>query len=184
MKKAFTLIEILVVVFIIAILSTLIIINLNSSRAKARDAKRKTDLGGIKTALEIYADNYSFYPEEAQYMGAMEDGSLAGCEASSNPFTGINDFSTGSLYCQRKQLELEGSWPQDPRGYPQWDKFVDVDSEDTENYNYGYSSGNSDGTGYVLGCSLESGNQAHKLWGYIVGINRPRDADGYIDPRF
>ncbi|MCX6785799.1 MAG: type II secretion system protein [Candidatus Komeilibacteria bacterium] len=39
-RKGFTLIELLVVIAIIGLLSSLAVVNLNSARGKARDAKR------------------------------------------------------------------------------------------------------------------------------------------------
>lgn len=62
-KKAFTLIEILIVVVIVGILSTLAIVSLQNSRAKSRDAKRIANLKQIQTALEVYYYNYKKYPE-------------------------------------------------------------------------------------------------------------------------
>ena len=54
LHKGFTLIELLVVISIIALLSTLAVVSLNSTRAKARDAKRITDIKQIQTALELF----------------------------------------------------------------------------------------------------------------------------------
>lgn len=64
-SRSFTLIELLVVVFIIGLLASLVIVNLSSARANARDAKRISDLTTIASALQLYyADNHS-YREEA-----------------------------------------------------------------------------------------------------------------------
>lgn len=61
-KKGFTLIELLVVIAIIGLLSTLAVVALNGSRAKARDAKRKADLRAISIAMGLYFDENNKYP--------------------------------------------------------------------------------------------------------------------------
>jgi type II secretion system protein G len=61
-QRAFTLIEMLVVISIIGILATLIAANLNSARSRARDAERKSDLKNIETALRLYYNDNNEYP--------------------------------------------------------------------------------------------------------------------------
>lgn len=61
-KKGFTLIELLVVIAVIGLLSSIVLVSLNSARAKARDARRKSDLKQISLALEFYYDIYNRYP--------------------------------------------------------------------------------------------------------------------------
>ncbi|MBI3632671.1 MAG: type II secretion system protein [Candidatus Vogelbacteria bacterium] len=61
-KKGFTLIELLVVIAIIGILSSVVLVSLQSSRAKARDAKRIADVGSIQQALALYYDSNNQYP--------------------------------------------------------------------------------------------------------------------------
>lgn len=62
-KKAFTLIELLVSVAIIGLLATISIIALNSARARARDAKRVSDIKQMQTAIEFYYNNHGHYPQ-------------------------------------------------------------------------------------------------------------------------
>jgi prepilin-type N-terminal cleavage/methylation domain-containing protein len=62
MKKGFTLIELLIVIAIMAILSGIVFASLGSSRAKARDGKRVSDIGQIQLALELYRESNGRYP--------------------------------------------------------------------------------------------------------------------------
>jgi len=56
-NKGFTLVELLVVIAIIGLLSTLAFVSLNNARAKARDAKRVSDVRQIQSALELFYNN-------------------------------------------------------------------------------------------------------------------------------
>jgi prepilin-type N-terminal cleavage/methylation domain-containing protein len=63
LRKGFTLIELLVVISIIGLLASVVLASLNSARAKARDARRVSDMGQIINALYLYAaDNGGQYP--------------------------------------------------------------------------------------------------------------------------
>ncbi|MEI7452084.1 MAG: prepilin-type N-terminal cleavage/methylation domain-containing protein [Candidatus Falkowbacteria bacterium] len=61
-KKAFTLIELLIVIAIIGLLATLSVIALNNARAKSRDAKRVADVKQMQTALELFFNDAQRYP--------------------------------------------------------------------------------------------------------------------------
>lgn len=61
-KKGFTLIELLVVIAIISLLSAIVFSSLNTARAKARDAARKSAILQLANALEIYHVNNGSYP--------------------------------------------------------------------------------------------------------------------------
>lgn len=61
-QAGFTLIELLVVIAVIGILASVIMVSLNSARAKARDVRRMADLGEIRKAIELYYDDRGYYP--------------------------------------------------------------------------------------------------------------------------
>ncbi len=62
-SRAFTLIELLIVITIIGILAVALLPRITAGPSKARDAQRKADLQQIATALALYADdNGSVYP--------------------------------------------------------------------------------------------------------------------------
>jgi len=62
MKKAFSLVELLVVITIIAVLSVVAYTAVGGQTVKARDAKRKQDLNTIQQALELYFAETGRYP--------------------------------------------------------------------------------------------------------------------------
>lgn len=61
-KRGFTLIELLVVIAIIAVLTSVIMTNIYSSRGKARDVKRISDIAQVQLALEQYFNKNNAYP--------------------------------------------------------------------------------------------------------------------------
>lgn len=66
-SKAFTLVELLVVISIVGVLSSVTTASLNSAREKARDARRLSDIKNIQIALELYHDKYGHYPNRYAY---------------------------------------------------------------------------------------------------------------------
>ena len=60
--KGFTLIELMLVVVIIGLIATLSITSVQTSRKKARDAKRMADVNKILQAMELYFLDAGFYP--------------------------------------------------------------------------------------------------------------------------
>lgn len=61
-SQGFTLVELLLVIAIIGILSTIVLTSLAGARAKARDAKRVADIKQIQLALALYYTDNGYYP--------------------------------------------------------------------------------------------------------------------------
>jgi len=61
--SGFTLIELLVVITIIGILSSSVLVSLGGARAKARDARRQSDIQSITLAMELDYSDDELYSE-------------------------------------------------------------------------------------------------------------------------
>ena len=127
-KKAFTIIELLIVVAIIALLSSVIFIRIDTARAEARDSKRKSEADSLRKALEFYNADNSKYPQIANWIKIEQDVDEGG------PFNqAMNSFFP--------------SMPRDPL-YPKEDG--------GKVFSYQYKSAN-DGSGYKLHIEMETG---------------------------
>jgi len=67
-QKGFTLLELLIVIVIIFVLAIVIVPNLVSGPARARDSQRKADMRTIKTSLENYYNDNNSYPATLQVL--------------------------------------------------------------------------------------------------------------------
>ena len=70
-ESGFTLIEILVVVFIIGLLATIVSVNVIGQTDTARVTKAKADLKQIEQALHLYKLDNGFYPTTEQGLRAL-----------------------------------------------------------------------------------------------------------------
>ncbi|HSX08902.1 MAG TPA: prepilin-type N-terminal cleavage/methylation domain-containing protein [Candidatus Saccharimonadales bacterium] len=61
-QKGFTLIELLLVIAIIGVLTSFLLVNFIGTKARARDAQRKSDLRQLQSALELYRADVGTYP--------------------------------------------------------------------------------------------------------------------------
>ena len=68
-KRAFTLIELLIVIAIIAILATIIIVNVSSARVKSQTAVAKNTLQTFKKAIMLYQSETGKLPATGSWAG-------------------------------------------------------------------------------------------------------------------
>ncbi|MCM8787832.1 MAG: prepilin-type N-terminal cleavage/methylation domain-containing protein [Candidatus Omnitrophica bacterium] len=74
LKKGFTFIEILVVVAIIGVLTSIAAVSYRSANVKSRDGKRKADLEQIRAALEMCRTDTGSYPSGLSFGGSLTCG--------------------------------------------------------------------------------------------------------------
>ena len=92
---AFTLIEVLVVLAVIGILTTIVVGGFRRTQRRGRDVQRKSDLKQMARAMEIYLSDYGNYPPSAangRIMGCPAE--TTACEWSSGEFRD----ATGNIY--------------------------------------------------------------------------------------
>jgi prepilin-type N-terminal cleavage/methylation domain-containing protein len=106
-QKGFTLIELLVVIAIIGLLASVVLLALNSARAKSRDAKRAADIRQVMSGLELYFNDCGSYPvvNAPLTLGAasqaLYSGTNATCgdnESTASGDGGIGTTPTGTSY--------------------------------------------------------------------------------------
>ena len=103
-QRGFTLIELLVVIAIIGLLASIVLVSLNSARAKARDVNRKSSLTQMQVALEMYYDDHGAYPSVSTWWGECSD-------YGSHALSGSNGYIPNLAPTYMAQLPL------DPRGH-------------------------------------------------------------------
>lgn len=125
--SGFSLIELLVVIALIGVLSTIALMSFTSTRAKARDAKRKADLHQVQTALGVFYDNRGTYPTST----SVWDAGAADYGASTSTAAGVNSYNALAPYLSANVAIL----PVDPLNLP---NTITANSR----YNYRYVSNN------------------------------------------
>jgi len=63
-RRGFSIVELMVVISIIAILSSILYANFGNARGSGRDAKRQSDVRNLQTAIELYKKEFGRYPTE------------------------------------------------------------------------------------------------------------------------
>ena len=129
--SGFTLIELLVVIAIIGILSSTILVSLGGARAKARDARRQSDIRQVTLAMELdYSDDELYSqiagssiplkipctnpplsngPKDAPYLDPVPEDPQGGAYSWIDNVNTLTTNCSSQLYCVYTPLE-EGDW--------------------------------------------------------------------------
>lgn len=103
-SRGFTLIEILVVTTIIAILASVVMIDLRGSQYEGRNAERKSELQVMQAALELYRKDHGQYPA----------GCNGGDELSGGPGSGYECTDSTQQFIIGLSPEYIPELPKDP----------------------------------------------------------------------
>jgi prepilin-type N-terminal cleavage/methylation domain-containing protein len=145
----FTLIELLVVISIIALLASILMVSVNSAKAKGRDSTRMANVSQLTKALELYYNSNNGYPVGTYYSG-YDDGNYP----QSNAECWCQDASTqGGLQQALVGSGIIAKLPHDPANAYGSGNFL----ADGQGHGFLYVS---DGKSYVLGVYLETSNSS------------------------
>ena len=78
-SNAFTIVELLIVIVVIAILAAISIVAYNGIQQRARDSERQTELRNVEKALELYKIDNNEYPS----CGSDNSTAVSSCNVSS-----------------------------------------------------------------------------------------------------
>jgi len=69
--NGFSLVELMVVIFILGLLTTVVLINVMPSQDRAMAVKAQSDIATLEQALEMFRLDQGVYPTQAQGLGAL-----------------------------------------------------------------------------------------------------------------
>ena len=130
--SAFTLVELLVVIFIIALLSTLILVGVNRAQRSSRISKTKSNLAAIASAIEQYHNDFKVYPGLSNAGGPIQYTILA--QALVGPGPATEDGAEGTGF--RVPNPATGQF--DPNS-KKWDAYLSPDSIRVQRYARGWA---------------------------------------------
>ncbi len=115
-RRGFTLIELLIVISIIGILSAISIVALSIVAQNGRDAKRKTDLKVIQSALEYYYADQGQYPDVIRFgdkLSSSDGKKVYYNQLPQDPSYEYIPSPDGKKYCLKANLDNRRNAPGD-----------------------------------------------------------------------
>ncbi|MBN1585068.1 prepilin-type N-terminal cleavage/methylation domain-containing protein [Candidatus Uhrbacteria bacterium] len=98
-RGGFTLIEMLTVVSLIGVLSSIAVVSYQSARSTSRDIKRMADMKGLQVALDMFYGENGYYPSDGQ--GGQAGTTLETKRDISLSDAGFGDSPYGRVYMSR-----------------------------------------------------------------------------------
>ena len=101
-KSGFTIVELAVVIFVIAILATITLVSYSGVQAKSRDTRRITDVENIEKAMELYYSDHQSYPTPTTTSSVINSGWYSSGDSSWNALSTLltstsNDSGTPAI---------------------------------------------------------------------------------------
>ncbi|MGB3946326.1 MAG: type II secretion system protein [Candidatus Saccharimonadales bacterium] len=108
-QKAFTIVELLIVIVVIGILAAISLIAYSNVQAKARDSERISDLAALKKAIMLYHTDKGDYVEANCGAGGTGSGWLNSDYDGAGPYLPINTCLLDSGHLKREIFDPSGN---------------------------------------------------------------------------
>lgn len=175
-RSGFTLIELLVTITIVAIISSIGFASYSNAQKFARDARRKSDLGSIATALELYRQKNGHYPCTTITSGQRDQFNTSTYwQNSAQSTTWIIDNNNTTCTATTPPIfdtNYINKIPSDPtanNGNPIFNTAL------LTNYGYGYWAGATGGSGFTAGCPNDPAGGSYYILAAL--LENPNDPD-------
>lgn len=149
-KKGFTLVELLVVISVIGLLSSVVFSSLNNARMKARDARRLSDIRQIQLALDLFYDKYGYFPYSPN----------------------CGDMIPNTGWCNSVQSTVNGQWIKDNGNTAKFAEFLAINPKDPTQGDTVYFPSNGETYYYFAAGYYPSGGTPGQWYMIVWGLEK------------